>query len=149
MSILRSEVQVALNELHVAIRESADLYHFVAGLLQNPQAVSAFSEFARERDQLAAQLAESIRASGDLPGEPDRDREAGEEVRERLEAMIAADQTAEVIEHRRSAERDLLTLLDGKRLEVLQPEYTDLLARCRSSVERALDQLAPLTSSGK
>ncbi|MFV8782395.1 hypothetical protein ACNKU7_08225 [Microbulbifer sp. SA54] len=140
MSILRDDAQVALHDLYIALRESIDLYQF-AGEYLHGAAAKTCASIAADRTELAARVAEAIRATGDLPAEPDRDRETAEKLREQLDALFADDREEGIIEHRRRAERELLALLDGETLSELGGGYADLLAQCRTSVTVALEQL--------
>lgn len=144
MSILRDDVQVALNSLHVAIQESADYYRSVAETLEDARVTRVCREIARQRDELALEVAAAIRDTGDLPAEPDRDREAAVEIRERLAARVSANQVQEIVRHRRESENDLLGLFEGGSLSVLQANHNALLKKCRNSVEQALDLLASM-----
>ncbi|WP_237055846.1 hypothetical protein [Microbulbifer sediminum] len=143
MALIRDDVQVALNDLHVALKHSADHYRYAAEFLSDESAASHCQAIAGERDQLAGLVADAIRAAGDLPAVPDSEREVGEQLLQRLESMFSADQAREVMAQRRDADRDLLAWLEGDALAALEAGHGDLLRRCRASVA---DTLAALQS---
>lgn len=144
MSILRSDTQVALNELHRALQESADQYEYAAGILQNVAANEACKRLSEERRALADRVADEIRQSGELPGEPDPDREAAEQIRERFEALIGEDEVSAVLSHRLHGEEELLLILERDVLPALGDEQSELLEQCRQSIERARHLLGSL-----
>ncbi|WP_226704403.1 hypothetical protein [Microbulbifer elongatus] len=141
MSLMRSDRQVALNDLHLAMRESADLYESTAGFLQEPGASALCKALAAERLRLAEQLEREIRAEGELPREPDPDKEAAEQLQQRLETLFAESQVAGVISHRLEAERALWAFVQSDELNILEGESARLLADCRQSVRDAQDKL--------
>lgn len=147
MSLFRSDIQVALHTLHVAMQESADNYEFVAGNLEDPQVVKICVSIARQRNAIAEEIVAAIRDTGELPGEPDRDKEVALEIRAWVEALFADDQTGAVIEYHRQGERDLQALLNGGSLDVLEASYQSLLGSCRASIDEALGLLSSISSA--
>lgn len=147
MSILRSDVQVALNDLHMALQQSADYYHFAADYLKDAPAGAVCEQLAAARDDLAKQAVAAIRATGELPSEPDRDRETTEELRERLASLLARDAVTGVLNHRLEAEKTLRAFLDSDALAPLESGHAQLLKDCQKSNEHALDVLTPLVSA--
>ncbi|SDZ78200.1 hypothetical protein [Microbulbifer marinus] len=141
MALIRSESQAALNDLHVALKHSADNYRDAAEFLDDEPASEFFRKVAAERDSLAAEVEQAIRAENDLPSEPDRDLEAGEQLLHRLESLFAPDQTGEVIEQRRQDDLDLLAQIDGEELKALEQDYGELKASCRKKVTATVDAL--------
>lgn len=115
MQILRSEQQVALQQLHVLAQESVDHYQDSAEFVDNEVATQLFKHIAAERLQLVQKLAQAIRDTGDLPAAPDADREAGEQLIHRLHAWFTTDQSRDVLEQRLKAEQDLAQTLRDKR----------------------------------
>jgi hypothetical protein len=142
MTILRDEVQVALNDLHKALKHSAGQYRYVAEFLDGPEICAGCSDIAKRRDNLAARVASAIRASNDLPAEPDKDKETGEQLLQRLEAMFSADQISEVVAQRRDEDRALLALVNSDTLAALDKEYAEVKCQCREEVEQTLEDLA-------
>lgn len=144
MDLFRSDVQVALNDLHVALQESADHYRFAVEYLGESPACSVCEQLADAREALAAQVAEAIRASGELPGEPDRDLETASQLRQQFETLLANDAVSGVVGQRLRAEKELQGLLKSDRLSALEAEHGALLRRCMSSAEQAIELLEPL-----
>ena len=100
MSVLRNDLQVALNDLHVALMQSADHYRYAAELVANELACQLFETIADSRDLLAKEAEEAIRDSGDLPSVPDVYRETGEQLLQRLEAVFSTHEVAiDIIQH--------------------------------------------------
>ncbi|SDK25090.1 hypothetical protein [Microbulbifer yueqingensis] len=142
MALIRDDRETALNDLHMAFRHSADNYRDAAEFLDDPEASERCLAIARGRDELAERVAEEIRALGELPSVPDRDRETGEQLLQRLEAMFSPDETTRVLLQRRDAEHELLTLLRGDELAPLRENYRELFKRCEDDVEQTLAGLA-------
>lgn len=141
MSLMRSDRQVALNDLHLAMQESADLYEYTAGFLQEPAAAELCKALAGDRARLAKLLEQAIRAEGELPSEPDPDKEAAEQLQQRLETLFAEDQVSGVISHRLEAERALKTFVQRDEFEVLEEKSSSLLEDCRQAVDTAVAKL--------
>ena len=144
MSILRSDAQVALNDLHMALQESADHYRYAADILQDAAASDVGKTLAEERRTLAVQVADAIRQSGELPGAPDPDREAAEQIRERFETMVGDDEVSAIMAHRQQGEEELLRMLEREVSPVLEGTHSALLAQCRDSIEHARGLLGSL-----
>ncbi|MCK7597393.1 hypothetical protein M0G74_08950 [Microbulbifer sp. CAU 1566] len=144
MGIFRSDVQVALNDLHLALQESADHYRFAAEFLGESPACQVCEQLAGAREALALKVADLIRAAGELPSEPDRDLEAAAQLRQQFEALFSEDAAAGVVRQRIRSEMDLENLLKGDVVSPLEAEHAALLRDCRNSAERALKLMAPL-----
>ena len=126
MSILRSELQVALQELYRLAQESVDHYKDTAQFVDDEAATRLFIRIADEREAFARQLASAIRDTDDLPAAPDADREAGEQLVHRLHALFTADQTQDVLEQRLKAELELAQQLDSNRSAAPEDVYQRL-----------------------
>ena len=140
MSILRSELQVALQELYRMARESVDHYQDAAEFVDDKTVTRLFTRIAGERDELARQLASAIRDTDDLPAAPDADREAGEQLIHRLHAWFTADQTQDVLAQRLKAEQELARQLDSNRGAVPDNTYRKL----HDAFTRQADQVMAL-----
>lgn len=115
MSIMRSEYQVVLQDLHSRARESVDHYRDSARFVEEEGAARLFRGIADEREAFASRVADVIREAGDLPAAPDADRETGEQLIHRLHAWFSSDQTKDVIEQRLEAEAELANWLVTQR----------------------------------
>jgi DNA repair ATPase RecN len=140
--MLRNSKQASLDAIIKQCREAADLYRQAAELAaggQNPAGL--FRRLADRRDQVAAELEAHLRALGDLPGEPDRDREAVAEILTRLKSALAADKRLELLEERRQAEAALAARAE-KALALEYPEeMRATLAALREEAARAEKEL--------
>ncbi|MEX2333657.1 MAG: DUF2383 domain-containing protein [Pseudohongiella sp.] len=142
MSILRSQQQVALQELYRLAQESADHYRDSAEFVDNEAAAQLLNHIASERDQLAQQLAQAIRDTGDLPAAPNADREAGEQLIHRLHTWFTADQTRDVLEQRLKAEQALANILRENKDAENADDYQRLHEHFISQVENVTQKLA-------
>lgn len=141
MSVLRNDLQVALNDLHVALLESADHYRYSAEFVDEPSTRELFTSIAQARDILTKETEQAIRTSGDLPSVPDVDRKTGEQLLERLAAAFSSDQTAELINQRLAADTELEQLLQTPELAIIDKSYSALRRACWQSINTAKDQL--------
>lgn len=137
MGILRSEQQVALQQLYRLVQESIDHYQDSAEFVEDSNAAQLFTRIASEREPLAEQLAQAIRDTGDLPAAPDADKETGEQLLHRLRAWFTADQTRDVVEQRLQAEAELARVLADTKNQSSDPIYQDLHQRFVTQVENA------------
>ncbi|WP_066963900.1 DUF2383 domain-containing protein [Microbulbifer sp. Q7] len=142
MSLMRTDRQMALNDLHLAMQESADIYQQTAQFLQDPAASALCKSLASDRERLAEQIAEEIRDEGELPSAPDRDKETLELLEQRLETLFAQDQVAGVITHRLEGEKALAARVRSEDFTALEAQSPALLNDCRQSVEGAVARLS-------
>lgn len=77
--MLRSTIEAGLNELHVRLLESADLYERLAGKSDAPFRTDLFRDLAVRRRKRAETAESFIRRKGALPDVPDTDWETLEE----------------------------------------------------------------------
>lgn len=127
MSIMRSEYQVALQDLHALVRESVDHYRDSASFVAEDRAARLFHGIADDREALASRVARAIRESGELPAVPDADQEAGEQLIHRLHAWFSSDQTQDVIRQRLGAEAELASWLVEQRGKGHNDLYRELV----------------------
>lgn len=111
MSLLRSDLQTALQNLHVSLQESADNLRDLAEFIEDTEATALLERLARSRDGLVDEIAQAIREAGDLPAAPNTEREAGEHLIHRIRALFAADQTANLLRQCLEAEAHLHQVL--------------------------------------
>ncbi|WP_299593228.1 hypothetical protein [uncultured Microbulbifer sp.] len=141
MSLLRTDTQAALQALHKVIRESAAHYRFVVEHCARGEGAKRCDELAEERDQLAGQLAEAIRKTGDLPAEPDRDLEAARQLQDELVSQLSGlfdeNGAAAMIEHCQQMERQLQTVVQEDAAVLSGSDHESLRGACADSAERA------------
>tara|TARA_A100000171_G_C2140055_1_gene154389 strand:- start:6866 stop:7312 length:447 start_codon:yes stop_codon:yes gene_type:complete len=141
MSVLRSDLQVALDDLHVALMASADDYRDAAEFVSDDTVKELFVQIAEKRQVLAQSAEKAIRASDDLPSAPDPDRQTGQHFLQRLEAAFSADQTIEIIEQRLTEESQLEQLVSAAEMSVMDKEYPSLRPDCLKSIKQAREEL--------
>ena len=141
MSVLRNDLQVALDDLHVALMASADDYRDAAEFVSNGDVEALFVQIAETREALAKSVEEAIRASDDLPSAPDPDRQTGQHFLQRLEAAFSADQTVEIIDQRLMEESHLEQRLNAAEMSVIDTAFSSLRSDCLESIKEVQEQL--------
>lgn len=144
MSLLRTDQQVALNTALVAIETSADHYHAAAEHLQDSAVSEALRQIGDERNSLSEGFKTAIRNSGDLPPEPDPDRESLEQLAQQIGAAIASDHTAKVLEQRLAAEQKLAALVTDTRNVELDDASDALFVELFEHIHRVTERLQTL-----
>lgn len=144
MSLLRTDLQMALNDLHVTLLESADYYRdaaeFIAGG-QNQSVSDLLDTLAEERYHLAGRVEAAIRETGDLPSVPDTDWETGSELLHKLEAIMDDDKTAHIIAQRIETEQAVQEDLDSEAMDVFRSGYNALYQAVAEHVQSAIARL--------
>jgi len=145
MNLLRTDLQTALQNLHVGVQESADNLRDLAEFIDDDDVAALFSSLADARDSLSDGLADAIRDVGDLPAAPNSEKEAGEHLIHRIRALFSADQTVSLIRQCLEAEEHLhqvLTDCDALNPEAPYPHWRKKvsahLAESRAQLEQCL-----------
>lgn len=144
MSLLRTDLQMALNDLHVTLLESADYYRNAAEFLAGGQSQTAsnlLGTLADERYRLAGRVEAAIRETGDLPSVPDTDWETGSELLQKLEAIMDEDKTGHIIAQRLEAEEALQQDLDSDAMDVFRSGHDALYQAVAEHVQSAIARL--------
>ena len=141
MNILRTDQQVAMNELYVKVCESADHLKDAANYLDAKGLSGVLKEIAAQRKVLSWQIKAAIRTLGDLPPEPDPDRESVEQLFNRIGAMVASDQTTCLLEQRLSGEKELAQSVVNARSTGLDDLCTQAVDKIEESSRLATRQL--------
>lgn len=144
MGLLRTDKEVALNDLLVASRETADHYQDAIEYLEDPQLTPVLREIIQERQAFIARIEQSIRALGDLPSVPDPDRETGEMLIHHVTAALSPDSANEILEQRVKAEQQLLDLLQACHDVGLDKEHAVMLNEMEQQVRATLARLENL-----
>lgn len=144
MNLLRTDKEVALNDLLVASRESADHYQDAIEYLEEEHITEALRQIRQQRLTFIERIEHAIRALGDLPSMPDPDRETGEMLLHHVAAALSSDTATEILEQRVKAERHLLELLDACRTAGLEEAHGTLLAEMEQDVHAVIAQLERL-----
>lgn len=141
MNLLRTDLQTALHDLHVALQESIDNYQDAADFIEDSEVSELFDSIADEREALRSDVEQAIRQADDLPAAPDSEKEAGEQLIHRLQALFSRDQAADVIAQRLESEGWMERVMaEGKAMKVGEP-YDTLSARCQDLVDSARRRL--------
>jgi len=145
---LLSDIEVALNELFVACRESIDHYKDAAELVGQPDIAKIFLDIANNRKLFLTRLASAIKELGDLPSVPDPDKEAGEMMYHHLGAALSADYTNEALTQRVKAEENILTLIHAARTTEPNPSCSTLLTDLSIHIEEEIKRLTAAIKNG-
>lgn len=105
--MLRSELQIALNDVEVALQEAADGHEWAADFVADPEFADLLRQLAGERRGLAEALGEQLKALGDLPRTPDTDLETVRDLVSRIKAAFSPDESQALLDDRASAEAHL------------------------------------------
>lgn len=141
MLMMRDARQMALNEVEVRCMEAADHYATAAQRIDDEDLAQLFVELARERKRQAAELVPQLRALGDLPRAPDKDRETVEEMLSSVKSFFSGDKRATVIDEREQAEVQLADAVTAALQCELPPETQNMLLAMRSSIDAAKKNL--------
>ncbi len=139
--MLRDERQAALDEVIVACKALADHYEEAARLAEGRGLAGLFTELAERRGRQAGELEAHLRRLGELPREPDADRETLETLLSRARSALAEDRARELLEEREAGERELLARIDGALAEGFSAATRRALEGLRREAEAAIDRL--------
>jgi hypothetical protein len=138
--VFRDRAQVALNDLLVALQEAADLYRDDAEVAEG-DAAARFARLADERRRQAERLIVLVRAGGDLPRQPDADRETLRRLGERVRAAFAGDAAQALLEERLEGERELARLAEAACAEAESGQARDVLDGVQAELAEARRRL--------
>ena len=144
MNLLRTDKEVALNDLLVASRETADHYQDALEYLDDHPITPALRDIMQERLSVIERIEQAIRALGDLPSMPDPDRETGEMLLHHVTAALSSDSATEILEQRIKAERHLLALLQACNDVGLDNDQPQLLQEMAQQVHGVITRLEQL-----
>lgn len=144
MNLLRTGKEVALNDLLVASRETADHYQDALEYLGDHHIIPALRDIMQERLEVIERIEQAIRALGDLPSMPDPDRETGEMLLHHVTAALSSDSATEILEQRLKAERHLLALLQACKDVGLSSDQPQLLQEMEQQVHQVITRLEQL-----
>jgi hypothetical protein len=137
-----SDIEVALNELLVACRESVDHYEENIERINGSEEAARLRTIVSRRKLLLGKLALAIRALGDLPTMPDPDKETGEMLIEQVGASLSNNDTGYIIAHRIKAEHQIQTLInDAKDIE-MEDTHRALLQELARHIGETIQELS-------
>lgn len=132
--MLRDDRQVALGEVVVACKHAADQYREEAGLAEDRALERTLGELAARREEQALSLEAHIRALGDLPREPDVDRETVSGLLTRLRTHFAANARGALLSGAIESEQELAARIDEALREDLPEQAAQALRHLREDV---------------
>lgn len=142
MSLIRTDEEVALNDLLVASRESVDHYRDAADFLEGKQFTDVLRAIASQRELFIARFEQAIRVLGELPSVPDPDKETGTMLIHHAAALLSKNYSLDVIEQRLTAEEHLTSLTDDARRfgidAVLLDDFSTHLAQVNQQLQTFL-----------
>jgi DNA repair ATPase RecN len=145
MNLIRTDQQVALNDLLVATEKSADLLRDAAQFLSGSQMEHELEQLAERRDMVTRDLRQAIRALDDIPSAPDPDAESTEKLLHRISAIFSGEKSRETtIRQRLTTEEQLSTLLGEVQGRELGEEFDPLLYELKESIREVTLHLQQL-----
>jgi DNA repair ATPase RecN len=135
MNLIRTDQQVALNDLLVATEKSADLLRDAAQFLDGSGMEHELAQLADRRDMVTGALQEAIRALDDMPSTPDPDAESTEKLLHRISALFSGEKSSETtLRQRLATEGQLSELLAEVQNGVLGEGFGPLLYELNESI---------------
>lgn len=125
--MLRSEAQVALDDLQRGSRHTAGLYSEDAHILGDAPLAELFKEMADQHERMAEWVEQQQRQLGDLPSGPDADRETLTQIKDRLQAQLSDDEYHTLLESRLHDEEELARQVRYALAQDLPPETAEVL----------------------
>ena len=145
MNLIRTQQQVALNDLLVATEKSADLLRDAAQFLDGTGMEHELAQLADRRDMVTRDLQQAIRALDDMPSAPDPDAESTEKLLHRISAIFSGEKSRETtLRQRLTTEEHLTTLLADVQNRNLGEEFDPLLYELKESVREVTLHLQQL-----
>jgi hypothetical protein len=133
--MLRSEREILVNEVLVALQAAQDHYRDVAGLLAVAEPAQLLEGLAGRRERFAERIRSDVQNLGYLPAEPDADRQAFAKLATRFKALITPDDRAFLLQEIRKFEDNILESLDNALTVDLPPEVKQHLRNIRDEIE--------------
>lgn len=141
MGILRSDQEVALNDLLVALRESVDHCNDAIELVDPSPLTPVLRDAALQRSQFIPRLEEAIRQLGDLPSVPDPDKESGEMLIHHVGAALSSDYENDLIEQRITSDQHLLDLVTAASANTSEASFMQLMNDIGAHTTQTLNHL--------
>jgi len=141
---LLSNLEVTLNELLVASRESVDHFRDGVNLVTDEKIAREFKHLASEREPFILLLEQKIRDLGDLPTVPDPDKEDSEMLLHHIGAAVSEDYTDKLIQQRVDAEKKLLDIIQRTRTNDESNSCKTLLDNLEQQVIGFIEKLSAL-----
>lgn len=145
--MLRDELDVAVNDLMIALREAADAYHTAAKIASETKWTAFFEEARDHLEDMAAGVENEQRALGYLPKQPDQEKGLIHSAATHLKTTLSTEEVSTLLEERRLGEQRIMALSDH--VINVAAASTNILRIARQAVEKSqkrLDQLEPKRS---
>ncbi len=139
--MIRSESQVALDEVQQACRHAARLYEEDADIIDAAPLAALFRELAQQRERMADRLERQLRRLGELPSALDEDRETLSRVKDRLQARLSVDECRTLLDNRLQTEDKLQQLVDHASTQQLPAPALAQLEDARRQIQLAQRRL--------
>ncbi|MGE4219125.1 MAG: hypothetical protein AB7G39_06730 [Alphaproteobacteria bacterium] len=146
MTLLRSELMVALNDAIVACREAADQHLISAETCGEHAACAMFGALAERRANAADELAQFVIAAHDIPNAPTAERELLAGAFSRTKAALMPDTLQSLAADSRTREESLATLVDAALAQEPDGRLQVVLEALAQDVAQAIESLDSLTS---
>ncbi len=144
MNLIRTDQQVAMNAMYTAIRKTAHHYLDAASSLDDSALITIFQEIVEQRKILSEKVRELIRSRGDLPPEPDQDRETLEQLAYHMGSSLSANPRVQILKQRLNAEQEVADLAAAAREVKLNEACTALVDEVEAHVQTVTDRLQAL-----
>lgn len=144
--LLRSEAEAALDDLAEACEAAADHYRAAAQASDDERLAAFFREMEERRSTWGERLREQIRLMGNLPSEPDADREAMDRLLIRVRAAFSRDRRRFLLEDCRDVEQGLAVGIEraADAGEELPPRVHEVMDEIRQDVSATLRRLGEI-----
>lgn len=140
--MLLDDRQVALNDVIIVCKDTADRYQDIADSIEDAELSDWFQALSRQRRSAADVLEDHVRRLGYLPREPDTDRETLESLVTHFKALFAEDERLTLLETCEQAEREVADRVSSALQQDLPDHTLTDLRRLYAAVIDAQNRLA-------
>ncbi len=144
MTVLRSDLMVALNDAIVACREAADQHRTGAEACGQDTACAAFTALAARREEAADRLAKFVIAAHDIPNAPAAERELLAGAFSRTKAALMPDTLQSLAADSRVREDSVANAVGAALAQGAEGDLRVALQALAQDVVQGLDSLSRL-----
>jgi len=141
VTVLRSDLMVALNDAIVACREAADQHRTGAEACGEDTACATFTALAKRREQAADRLAQFVIAAHDIPNAPAAERELLAGAFSRTKAALMPDTLHSLAADSRIREESVATAVGTALAQGAEGELRLALQALAQDIVRGLESL--------
>ncbi|MFZ0611141.1 MAG: hypothetical protein WAM73_02785 [Desulfobacterales bacterium] len=142
--MLRDEREIALNDILIACRRSADHFLQARELGVNKKLTELFDSMANRRNLDAGKLSGIVRGFGYLPDEPDSDRQDFSHLITLTRSAVTSDRGRMLLEKAVELEVELDQKIDGALVFDWGGNTPSLLRDIRASSRRCCEEMAEI-----